>query len=44
VVERDGEVHVSCNSPEYLRKRHGFPADLVANVAAAGTLLGKVVE
>lgn len=40
----DGNVRVSYNSPEYLQQRHGFPADLVANVAGAGALLDKTVD
>ena len=46
LVWEDGEgtVRVSYNSPEYLQRRHGVPADLIANIAGAGTLLGKAVE
>jgi uncharacterized protein (DUF302 family) len=40
----DGKVSVSYNDPEYLRQRHGIPADLVKNIAGAGTLIAKVVE
>ena len=40
----DGDVRVSYNSPEYLQRRHGVPAELMANLAGAGTLLAKVVE
>jgi len=28
-----GKVWVSYNSPAYLAKRHGFPAELIANIA-----------
>ena len=40
----EGSVRVSYDSPEYLQRRHGVPADLIANIAGAGTLLTKVVE
>lgn len=39
-----GKVWLSYNSPEYLQQRHGFPADLLKNIAGAGTLLEKAVE
>lgn len=29
----NGQVWVSYNSPEYLRERHGFPAELLQNIA-----------
>jgi uncharacterized protein (DUF302 family) len=28
------KVWISCNSPEYLQKRHGFPEDLLPNISA----------
>lgn len=40
----DGKVWVTYNSPEYLQKRHGFPAELIRNLAGAGVLIGKAVE
>jgi uncharacterized protein (DUF302 family) len=40
----DGRVTVSYNSPEYLQQRHGFPADLIRNLAGAGALIEKAVE
>jgi len=40
----EGNVRVSCNSPEYLQQRHGIPADLIGNISGAGTLLRKAVE
>ena len=39
-----GKVSVTYNDPEYLRERHGFPADLVKNLAGAGALIAHVVE
>ena len=39
-----GKVWVSYNAPEYLQQRHGFPADLLKNIAGAGALLEKAVE
>lgn len=37
-------VWVTYNDPEYLRERHGFPADLTKNLAGAGALIAKAVE
>lgn len=42
--DEQGKVWVSYNSPEYLKKRHGLPDDLVKNIAGAGTLIEKAVE
>jgi len=39
-----GKVTVTYNDPEYLRERHGFPAELTKNLAGAGALLAKAVE
>jgi uncharacterized protein (DUF302 family) len=39
-----GKVWLSYNSPEYLRERHGLPADLLANLAVVETLAGEVAE
>jgi len=36
-----GKVWLSYNSPEYLEKRHGFPQDLLQNIAILGTLAAK---
>lgn len=45
VAEDDaGKVWVTYNSPEYLQQRHGFPADLIKNLAGAGGLIEKTVE
>src|SRR5215813_12434118 len=40
----DGKVSVTYNSPEYLQQRHGFPADLIKNLAGAGAVIAKAVE
>ncbi|HXJ93404.1 MAG TPA: DUF302 domain-containing protein [Terriglobia bacterium] len=42
--DTDGQVWLSYNSPDYLKQRHGFPDDLVKNIAGAGALLEKAVE
>jgi uncharacterized protein (DUF302 family) len=34
----DGKTWVSYNTPQYLQKRHGFPAELVKNIAAVAAL------
>ena len=39
-----GNVSVTYNDPEYLRARHGFPAELTKNLAGAGALIAKAVE
>jgi uncharacterized protein (DUF302 family) len=39
-----GKVSVTYNDPEYLRERHGVPADLIKNLAGAGVVIGKAVE
>ena len=39
-----GKVWLSYNSPEYLRQRHGFPADLMNNIAGIAALVRKAVE
>ena len=46
LVAEDGEgkVSVTYNDPEYLRARHGFPAELTKNLAGAGALIAKAVE
>jgi len=46
LVSEDSQkkVWVSYNSPEYLKKRHGVPDDLLKNIAVAGALVQKVVE
>ena len=42
--DENGKVWVSYNGPEYLKKRHNLPDDLVTNIAGAGTLIAKAVE
>ena len=39
-----GRTWLSYNSPEYLKKRHSVPDDLVKNIAGVGTLVQQVVE
>ena len=34
----NGKVRVSYNTPEYLRERHGFPEELVPNIAGVSAL------
>jgi uncharacterized protein (DUF302 family) len=40
----DGTVRVTYNDPGYLRERHGFPDELIKNLAGAGALIAKAVE
>jgi uncharacterized protein (DUF302 family) len=42
--DEQGQVWLSYNSPEYLQQRHGFPAELIKNVAVIGALVQKAVE
>jgi uncharacterized protein (DUF302 family) len=39
-----GKAWVSYNRPDYLQKRHGFPKELLANIAAVETLAEKAAE
>ena len=39
-----GKTWLSYNSPEYLKKRHGVPDDLVKNITVVGALVQKVAE
>ena len=39
-----GKVWLSYNAPEYLQQRHGFPAELLKNIAGVSALLQKAVE
>jgi len=42
--DEQGQVWLSYNSAEYLQQRHGFPADLVKNIAGVAALIQKAVE
>jgi uncharacterized protein (DUF302 family) len=37
--DAQGQIWVAYNDPEYVQARHGFPADLVKNIAALGALV-----
>ena len=39
-----GKVWLSYNIPDYLRRRHEIPDELVKNIAMAGAVLEKAVE
>jgi uncharacterized protein (DUF302 family)/uncharacterized membrane protein YidH (DUF202 family) len=39
-----GKVSVSYNSPAYLQQRHGFPPDLIQNIAVVQVLAAKAAE
>ena len=39
-----GKVWLSYNDPEYLQQRHGFPVELLKNIAEVSALLQKAVE
>ncbi len=42
--DAQGKVWTSYNSPDYLKERHGFPPDLLPNIAVVGTLAAKAAE
>jgi uncharacterized protein (DUF302 family) len=42
--DEQGQVWLSYNSPEYLRERHGFPAEFLKNIAGIAALVEKAVE
>jgi uncharacterized protein (DUF302 family) len=42
--DEQGKVWLSYNSPEYLQQRHGFPMELMKNIAVIGGLIQKAVE
>src|SRR3984957_13306754 len=42
--DEQGRVWLSYNSPEYLQERHGFPLDLLKNIAGVAGLVQKAVE
>ena len=42
--DEQGKVWLSYNAPEYLQQRHGFPADLLKNIAGISALIQKAVE
>ncbi|HEX4783358.1 MAG TPA: DUF302 domain-containing protein [Candidatus Sulfotelmatobacter sp.] len=39
-----GKVSVTYNDPEYLKERHGVPAELIKNLAGAAVVIAKAVE
>jgi uncharacterized protein (DUF302 family) len=42
--DADGKVWLSWNDPAYLQQRHSFPIELLANIAAAGTLASTLAK
>ncbi len=39
-----GKTWIAWNTPEYLQQRHGFPAELMSNIAGVSALLRKAAE
>lgn len=39
-----GKTRISYNEPQYLRKRHGIPAELMQNIAVVEALAAKAAE
>jgi uncharacterized protein (DUF302 family) len=42
--DHDGKVWVSYNSPEYLKRRHGIPEELLSGIAGIRMVLEKAIE
>ncbi len=42
--DAQGKAWLSHNSPEYLQKRHGFPEELLQNIAVVETLATKAAK
>ena len=42
--DAQGKTWISYNSPEYLQSRHGFPQELLANIAVVDALAAKAAE
>jgi uncharacterized protein (DUF302 family) len=42
--DAQGKVWLSYNSPEYLQERHGFPQEMLQNIAVVGDLASKAAE
>jgi uncharacterized protein (DUF302 family) len=42
--DADGRVSLTFNDPAYLRDRHGFPLELLPNLAGVNAVLRKAVE
>jgi uncharacterized protein (DUF302 family) len=42
--DADGKVWLSYNSPEYLRQRHEFPEELMANIAGPRVIFEEAVR
>ncbi len=42
--DAQGKVWLSWNDPAYLQQRHGFPKELITNIAAAGMLASQMSQ
>jgi len=42
--DREGQVWISYNSPQYLQERHGFPAELLTDIAVVEELALRASE
>src|SRR3984885_6088636 len=42
--DADGTVWLSYNSPDYLKKRHEIPDDLVKNISGVGPLVEEAIK
>ena len=42
--DSNGKTWISYNSPDYLQERHGFPQELLTNIAVVAALAAKASE
>jgi uncharacterized protein (DUF302 family) len=42
--DAEGKVWVSYNTPQYLQERHGFPEELIANIAGIRVIVDEAVR
>ena len=42
--DNNGRTQVTCNTPDYLQKRHDVPEELIKNISVVGALVAKAVE
>jgi uncharacterized protein (DUF302 family) len=42
--DAEGKVWISYNAPQYLQERHGFPAELMPNIAGIRMIVEEAVR
>ena len=43
-ADESGRVSLSWNDPAYLQRRHGFPSEMIANIAALEAIVSSAAE